>query len=158
MCCITTQNTQISLPTVNIIAYISLLSWLMHRLRYLKTDELEGLNKWFLAQTGYSSSLPYKTQTVRHRILLRADNGRSVKPAIHLHLVFSLRMRGGSLKSLLIHLHAIVFQLQDNFIFYLNIHCRHHFHFIYSPENETMEGAARWNDIVGGHFSVCINR
>lgn len=36
--CITTQNTQISLPTVNIAANISLLSCLMHGLRYLKTD------------------------------------------------------------------------------------------------------------------------
>lgn len=127
----------------------------MHGLRYLKTDSWKaGTNKRFLAQTGYSSSLPYKTQTVGQRIFLRADNGWNVKPAFHLHLVLSIRMRGGSLKTLLIHLRAFVFQRHDNFIFYLNKDCRHQLHFSYSPENETMEGAARWDGSSRSLFSV----
>jgi hypothetical protein len=122
-------------------------------------------DQWFVAQTGYSSSQPYKTQTVRpnHQkgnggLFLRADNGWSVKQATHLHLVSSLRMRGGSLQSLPIHLHAFVFKHKDNSIFYLNIHCWHHFYFNYSLRMKQWKERPDGMRVVKGHFSMCTNR
>lgn len=61
--CITTQNTQISLPTVNITVYTSLLSWL-NTWTWIALDRRAGWpDQRLLVQPGYSSSPQYKTQT-----------------------------------------------------------------------------------------------
>ena len=131
--CITTQNTQISLPTVNITANISFLSWLMHGLRYLKTDSWKaGTN-----DLSHRQDIPLLYLTKPRPSDTGSSSGRTTDEAWSRPFI-------SICCSLLIHLHAFVFQRHD-FIFYVNTDCRHQFQFSYSPENKTMEGAARWN-------------